>query len=81
MTRYAEMLPVLQAQEALQAIAGIAVGTGSVKPLEARAILATFHRLAAGNQKARRLEGSVREAALATMGIAVERRKPKVNHV
>jgi len=65
------MLPQLQAQESLQASAAVAAGTGWLKPMNHRRVMADLNRLARGKQQARKLTGNIREAALASMGIKV----------
>lgn len=63
---YADMLSRLQAEETLQAVTAVALGTGSLRQHEARRLLSTLTRQARGYQAtpARPLVRTAQEAAV-----------------
>lgn len=64
------MMSRLQAEESLQAVSEIAVGSGALKVTERRKILSEWMRLA--GQKKAKLSVDQQAAMLASMGVRLE---------
>lgn len=69
---YAEMLPQLQAAEALETINLVAIGTGSMDERSSQRIRAELERLAERGRQRPKLERNSLAAFLGTMGIKVK---------
>jgi hypothetical protein len=74
---FLEMLPILQAEEALQHMTEQAMGAGTVEEHERKRIFATWQRLAEGDLEGKRPRQSEAQfkAALAAMGIGFEQHR------
>jgi len=67
---YIEMIPIIEAEEALQSVTEIALGFGSIEKHESRRIMSEWQRLADRNRAARTRPGNPQQ--LAAMGIGIK---------